>query len=181
MTLLEMDYQGLRAVISGGQDGVDRGALEAAHAMNVQTGGWAPNGWRTTRGSDHLLRDKFRLREHPSRDYPPRTDANVKEADGTLIIASSVGSPGTALTLRFIAERNKPHHIIRVSTERDIDIAAAINGAVEWLIANNISILNVAGNHIQPDYHCSITVRIMTGILQAMKERGLLQVKQEVE
>jgi len=181
MTLLEMDYAGLRTVISGGQDGVDRGALEAARAMNVQTGGWAPRGWRTTRGSDHLLRDKFRLQEHPSRDYPPRTDANVKAADATLIIASSVSSPGTALTLRFIAERKKPFHVIKVSQERTIDVSAVIDAATDWLIENCVTTLNVAGNHLQPEYHCSITIKIITGILTNLKARGLLQVKTEVE
>jgi len=173
--LLEMDYAGLKQVISGGQDGVDRGAIEAAHSAGVRTGGWAPRGWRTARGQDVTLRDKFGLLEHQAPGYPPRTEENVKLGDGTLIIASALSSPGTALTRKFIKKWGKPSHIVQVPTgECGEEIA-------DWIAANSIEVLNVAGNHLRPEYHHNTARSIVSDVLSVLSTRGLLQVSKKVE
>jgi len=101
-------------IISGGQEGVDKVGLEVAREKGVKTGGTAPKGWRVTSGSDPSL-EGFGLVQHPSRDWQPRTEANVKDADLTVIFADmgkdKTGrplSPGSWLTRKYAVQHNKP-------------------------------------------------------------------------
>jgi len=143
-------------VISGGQCGVDQGALAAAREVGLLTGGTAPRGYRTTHGPCHLLRH-FGLEEHDSPDYPPRTEENVKNSDATLIIACDLSSAGEVLTMNLCRRHDKPFHVIEVvpqETERqfyaylDSQVATA---AEAFFSEVRPRILNVAGNRDQGD------------------------------
>ena len=70
-------------VVSGGQRGVDRAALDVAIELSIPHGGWCPAG---RRAEDGRIPDHFQLQETPSRDYPQRTRWNVRDSDGTLIL-----------------------------------------------------------------------------------------------
>jgi hypothetical protein len=128
----------LEKVISGGQTGVDRAALDAAIELGIPHGGWCPKG-RPAR--DGIIPPKYRLQETTSSTYPPRTRMNVRDSDGTLIYSDPEGnySRGTALTLRIATEEGKNHLIIRP------DMPLPFTSAVDWVLAKNIHILNVAG------------------------------------
>ena len=93
-------------VISGGQTGVDAAALRAARRLGLQTGGWAPRGWRTLDGPAPWLAD-YGLREHASDKYPPRTEANVRMADVTVRVARSFSTSGERCTLAAILKWRK--------------------------------------------------------------------------
>lgn len=121
-------------IISGGQRGADIGGLLAAKELNILTGGTAPKGYRTENGSDFDLRDIFNLSEHFSNKYPPRTAANVKNSDGTVLFGN-MNSPGSTITIKFCQQMNKPY-IINPS----------VNQLRQWTNLNNIQIMNVAGN-----------------------------------
>jgi len=121
-------------IISGGQQGADVGGLLAAKELNILTGGTAPKGYRTEVGSNFDLRDIFNLSEHSSDKYPPRTAANVKNSDGTVLFGN-MNSPGSKMTIKFCRQMNKPY-IINPS----------INQLRQWINLNNIQIMNVAGN-----------------------------------
>ena len=90
-------------IVSGGQTGVDRGALEAAVALGLDFGGWAPHGWIAEDGTIPA-QYRERMQEHPSmggraRDYRERTKANVRDSHATLILVDSLPlSGGTKLT-----------------------------------------------------------------------------------
>lgn len=132
-------------LISGGQSGVDYGALLAAKSLGIPTGGYAPKGWRTQRGPNPKLGTMFGLIEHPSNKYPPRTRANVEMADATLIISVGlIRSPGSDLTERICRELNKLYMRIR------FDSIQALPGDVMdiryWISNNAVKILNVAGH-----------------------------------
>src|SRR5437773_12578103 len=102
-------------VISGGQTGVDRAALDAAQELGLDCGGWCPRG---RRAEDGRIPDRYPLRETASSDYPPRTAANVRDADATLVLTLGRGnSRGTALTRRLVEEQRKP--------VLEVDLAAA--------------------------------------------------------
>lgn len=117
-------------VISGGQTGVDRAALEAAQYCNIETGGWAPKGWRTDVGADPTLAD-FGLREHTSPLYPPRTASNVRDSDVTIIVCpKGHHSPGTNLTRKLI----KQYH--RATWEISPYHPQAFNSLLGYLIKN---------------------------------------------
>lgn len=118
-------------VISGGQTGADQGGLAGAEDLGFKTGGWAPRGWRTEKGSMESLLKRYGLVEAASSDYPTRTKKNAKEADGTLWVGN-VGSPGYACTKKACT---KPW--IENPTRQSL---------LEWVEAHKIGILNVAGN-----------------------------------
>src|SRR5438309_682688 len=86
----------LLRIISGGQTGVDRAALDAALACGVPCGGCCPQG---RRAEDGPIAARYPLTETPSPDYPPRTERNVRDADATLILIKGMPSGGTALTI----------------------------------------------------------------------------------
>ena len=82
-------------IISGGQTGVDRGALDAALRLGIPCGGWCPAG---RRAEDGRIDSRYPLRESNSADYSARTYQNVFAAEGTLIISPQPLVKGTLLT-----------------------------------------------------------------------------------
>lgn len=131
----------LHTVISGGQTGVDQAALRAAVRVGLKTGGWAPHGWLTTAGVATGLARHYGLREHPL-GYAGRTDA-------TLRIARDFQSPGERRTLTAIQLIQKPTMAVRVAPQRLLfvdPIAEIIAALRDFLVANNVGVLNVAGN-----------------------------------
>src|SRR5207248_6603939 len=85
-------------IVSGGQTGVDRAALDVALEVGLPCGGWGPQG---RRAEDGPLPERYPLRETASAAYPARTARNVREADGTLILTRGEPDRGTALTARL--------------------------------------------------------------------------------
>jgi hypothetical protein len=133
----------LRAIHSGGQTGADQGALSAARALGLETGGWAPNGWRTEAGAAPWL-EGFGLRQHPSRAYPPRTEANVCDTDGTLIFGNQA-SAGSRLTASLTHLHERP--LIQVPWASGDTLDTAHDDHLRaWLAEHEIRLLNVAGN-----------------------------------
>jgi hypothetical protein len=102
----------IRKLVSGGQTGVDRAALDFAIEHNIPYGGWVPRGGRAEDmpKPPGLLAVYPNLREHSSRDWAPRTEANVVNSGATLIILdeSRPMGPGTKLTIRLAAKHSKP-------------------------------------------------------------------------
>lgn len=132
------------AIHSGGQCGADAGGLFAARILGLATGGWAPKGWRTDKGPAPWL-ESYGLREHTSTSYPPRTKLNVEGTDGTFILGI-LGSPGCSLTRAYAEAKNKPLFTVPWVNGQPlppVEIRWAFN---QWLVQNNVRVLNVAGN-----------------------------------
>jgi hypothetical protein len=123
-------------VISGGQTGVDRAALDTAIALGIDHGGWCPRG---RLAEDGRIADRYQLVETASPEYAVRTEQNVIDSEGTLILYRRALRGGTELTYRLALKHARPHLLIDLETEPDPADAR------EWIHANNISILNVAG------------------------------------
>lgn len=130
------DHWNLKTVISGGQTGVDRGALEAAIYLGIPHGGWCPRG---RLAEDGRIPDRYQLREGESAEYPWRTLQNVIDSDGTLILYRRRIAGGTQLTVRLARERGKPY--------RCVDLAAKplVEPVRTWLTEQAMEVLNVAG------------------------------------
>lgn len=126
----------IRRLVSGGQTGVDRAALDVAIQVGLPHGGWCPRG---RRAEDGTLDDRYQLRETRSEDYAGRTELNVRDSDATLIINVGSLEGGTALTAAIARRRGKPLLIIEPSDRADI---RAIH---DWLGRNRVQVLNVAG------------------------------------
>jgi hypothetical protein len=126
-------------LVSGGQTGVDRAALDAALELNVPCGGWCPRG---RKAEDGALPDRYPLTETPSSGDSQRTRWNVRDSDGTLILSWGGLTGGTLLTWRTCREAGKPHLVIDLHGEEQ----AAVQAAREW-VAECLpgGVLNVAG------------------------------------
>ena len=99
----------LLKVISGGQTGVDRAALDAAMACAIAVGGWCP---RARIAEDGLIPARYPLVETPSEKYPQRTTWNVRDADATLIITMGLLDGGSELTAKMAEKLAKPCVIV---------------------------------------------------------------------
>jgi hypothetical protein len=106
------DVARIRKLVSGGQTGVDRAALDFAIENNIPYGGWVPKGGRAEDmpKPPGLLAVYPNLRQHSSRDWAPRTEANIRNSSATLIVLdeSLPMGPGTKLTIRLAASLGKP-------------------------------------------------------------------------
>ena len=122
-------------VVSGGQTGVDRAALDAALAAGLRVGGWCPRG---RRAEDGRVPARYPLRETASADYAVRTRLNVRDADATLILAPQPLSGGTALTREAAHALGRP---VRVCAPEPDEVA----GAAAWVRRLGPAALNVAG------------------------------------
>jgi len=123
-------------VVSGGQTGVDRAALDVALELGLPCGGWCPRG---RRAEDGRIADRYPLVETPKEKYQQRTKWNVRDSDATLIITAGPLQGGTELTRRSAQNTGKPHLVVDLSDGSD---ATAV---IDWLQAHRIGILNVAG------------------------------------
>lgn len=123
-------------VVSGGQTGVDRAALDAALDRGLACGGWCPRGRRAEGGA---IPRRYPLMETESADYRVRTQRNVTDSDGTLILLTGDLSGGTALTREIALTERKP--VLTV----DLGRAAPVSEIREWIRRNKIRTLNVAG------------------------------------
>ena len=129
-------FHGIEKIVSGGQTGVDRGALDAAIELGIPHGGWCPKGRLSEDGS---IPQKYQLAEMDSSDYSVRTEQNVIDSDGTLILYRQKLQGGTLLTHRLAKRHDKP--LLRMR----LDLAIKYDDAVRWIIEHEIQTLNVAG------------------------------------
>lgn len=126
----------LHTIVSGGQTGVDRAALDAALAHGVAAGGWCPQG---RRAEDGPISERYPLDETPSEAYEQRTAWNVRDSDGTLIITDGTMDGGTALTREEAKQRGRPVLHVRTDDPAPVEMIRA------WGEEHDVRLLNVAG------------------------------------
>jgi len=115
---------------------VDRAALDVALELGIACGGWCPRGRKAEDGPIH---PHYPLQETASTSYSLRTEKNVQDSDGTLILTWGPVTGGTARTLDFARKYKKPHLVVDLSKKEQPNIVK------EWGEQNKIGILNVAG------------------------------------
>ena len=129
-------------IVSGGQTGVDRAALDVAIYLDIPHGGWCPAGRRSESGR---IPDGYLLQETRERDYSVRTEKNVIESDGTLILFVNRLSGGTELTSRFAKKHIRPLLCIDLEDPPQFDPEEDVSPVMAWILQHNIGVLNVAG------------------------------------
>ncbi len=133
-----MKYTRLK-IISGGQTGVDRAALDFAARHGFEHGGWCPRG---RLAEDGVIPPIYRLRETDSVEYEERTEKNVLDSDATLIVAQEKElSGGTAFTRTCAEQHGRP---LLVLYARD-GISQGAVALSKFLKQNQVQALNVAG------------------------------------
>jgi len=129
----------IKKIISGGQTGADQTGLDVDIKLDIPHGGWIPKERKT---EDGILPDKYHLQEMPTSSYPKRTEMNILDSDGTLIISHGKLTGGSALTRKLAKKHERPW--IHVDMDK-FSILYASNMVKSWLSRNKIAVLNVAG------------------------------------
>jgi hypothetical protein len=127
-------------LISGGQTGADRAALDYALATNIPHSGWCPKGRLAEDGPVPL---RYVLRETPTANYLQRTEWNVRDSDATVVFASSPRlTGGTKRTVQFAQQHAKPYLVLHLGMTPE----EAASALTTWLVQHSITRLNVAGS-----------------------------------
>jgi hypothetical protein len=132
----------LERVVSGGQTGADRAALDWALARGIAHGGWCPLG---RRAEDGRIDARYLLRETPSRDYAQRTFWNVRDSDATLVFSRTTElSGGSAYTASCAERLRRPWRHVHPGSDGIGDIES-------FLAQHAVRTLNVAGPRVSTD------------------------------
>lgn len=126
-------------IISGGLTGADRGGLDAALELGLPHGGTCPRGRKADDGS---LPPRYQLREGDN-DHTERTETNVRDADGTLVLTFGRLTGGSRQMAEFARKHGKPCLHLDLNIEPTDDAVRRVKG---WLGENKIRVLNVAGS-----------------------------------
>ena len=126
-------------IVSGGQTGADRAALDAALSLDIPCGGWCP---ADCRAEDGVIPSRYPLTPLPGGGYRQRTRRNVQDSDGTLIVSFGPPTGGTRATADDCRRFDKPCLVV------DADLTtpgeAAVLTAV-FILRHRVHTLNVAG------------------------------------
>jgi hypothetical protein len=126
-------------IVSGGQTGVDRGALDAALDGGIPCGGWCPEG---RLAEDGVIPERYPVQELAGQGYRERTLKNLQDADGTVIIYFGSPTGGTEVTLAECIARSRPYLLIDAS---ELPVGQAARRIQQFVDLNGIKELNVAG------------------------------------
>jgi hypothetical protein len=149
----------IRKIISGGQTGADLAALDFAIGRGIPHGGWIPRGRLTEAGP---LPERYRLEEARTRSYAGRTEQNVLDADGTLIVSRGKLTGGSALTRQLAKRHGRPWLHVDLGIIGQEEAAGRIR---VWLRENRIRTLNVAGSRASRDPGIYPAVRGLLGVV----------------
>jgi hypothetical protein len=123
-------------IVSGGQTGVDRAALDVALETGLPCGGWCPKG---RRAEDGVIDLRYPLDETPWWGYPQRTEWNVRDSDATLVLTRGAPDRGTALTVELARQYSRPSLVVDLGGIADVETVR------RWVEEHRVRVLNVAG------------------------------------
>lgn len=132
----------IKRIVSGGQTGVDRAALDVAIAIGIDHGGWCPLG---RVAEDGIIPNCYQLRELASPHYSDRTKRNVIDSDATLLLYALDLQGGTFMTYRFAERLCKPCLKVR------LDHPGPLQRVRDWLLHYHVETLNIAGPRASKD------------------------------
>lgn len=129
-------FPGPLSIVSGGQTGVDRAALDFALKYDIRAGGWCPKG---RLAEDGVIPARYPLTETASENPDERTLRNVQESDGTLLVFDRQKDRGTLMTVKFCLEAGRPVY------EADVSKRHIPGDIYKWILKEKIMVLNIAG------------------------------------
>jgi hypothetical protein len=136
----------IRKIISGGQTGADRAALDFALANDLEIGGFVP---KNRAAEDGRISEKYpNLIETETENPAARTELNVINADATLILSHGKLKGGSRLTKEFAEKHQKPFLHLDFS---ELTIEQAVEKTNFWLASTDCQSLNVAGARASED------------------------------
>lgn len=159
-----MDFQKKIVIITGGQTGVDRAAMDVALQYRFPLSGWCPKG---RLAEDGTISDRYPLRETTTSEYSLRTLLNIKDSDATLFIYDQFMDEGTDLAFHMAKKEEKPIYLLNTYLNHNPEIQSI----VLWLKKENIQRLNIAGPRESKSpgiYDCAAKIlsKLLNNILQ---------------
>ena len=135
----------IKKIISGGQTGCDRAALDFAMKFEIPCGGWVPKG---RLAEDGRIPDRYQLQEMPTESYEARTEQNVIDSNGTLIVARGKLTGATDYTREMTLKHRKQLLGINLNLTGHYDATSLI---ASWIKLQRVDVLNVAGPRASED------------------------------
>lgn len=123
-------------IVSGGQTGVDRAALDVALERGVACGGWCPAG---RQADDGVIPARYPLQETAEMDHTIRTEHNVRDSDGTMMLYRGTLQGGTAYAVLMARHMGRPVLAVNLDSPFDADAAVA------WIHGKRIRVLHIGG------------------------------------
>lgn len=123
-------------IVTGGQSGVDRAALDVAHELGIEAGGWCPKG---RLAEDGVIDARYQLRETESSDVAQRTEWNARDSDATLVLTCGKPTDGTPLTIQMAEKYKRPCLVL------DLELPLNKPDFIDWVKQNKVEKLNIAG------------------------------------
>ena len=161
----------ISVIISGGQTGADRGALDFAIKAGIKQGGWCPLG---RKAEDKVIPECYNLKETTTTVYPARTRMNIRDSDATIIFSSDINSKGSQLTTKFCIELKKPYFVVILNKNHPNligDSLLKLNCQIllQWLNKTKPQILNIAGTR---ESHCPGIQKKVKNILSIILKKS---------
>lgn len=135
-----------RRIVSGAQTGVDRAALDVALELDISCGGWVPKGRLDEEG--RIPARYPGLEETTTADWNERTEANVRDSDGTLILSRGRLTGGSKYTADVAGRLGRPCLHLDLA---ELPIEEAVGRVRDWIDARQVGVLNVAGPRASKD------------------------------
>ncbi len=135
----------VKRIISGAQTGADRAALDFALEYEIPCGGWVPTG---RQAEDGPIPDRYGVWEMEDGGYPERTEKNVLESDGTLILSHGELTGGSLSTREWAEKHARP--CLHIDFNRSLAFDAAID-VNDWMSEHRVEVLNIAGPRASKD------------------------------
>ncbi len=154
----------LTKIVSGGQTGVDRAALDAALTANFPCGGWLPEG---RKAEDGVVPDRYPLTPMPGGTYRQRMLKNVHDSDGTLILFNQALTGEAKLTRDLCIREKKPFVVLDAA---QITVERSITAVLRFVEENEVAVLNVTGPRASGwEQGCEFTRAVVGGMLSRLK------------
>jgi len=159
------DGRSLAKIVSGGQTGADRAALDWAMENGIPHGGWCPRG---RRAEDGKIADRYQLRETQGTQYAQRTEWNVRDSDGSVVFTIDPHlRGGSKRTVEFAREYRKP----RLHLSRTIPIEESVEQLRSFFLRYPIAVLNIAGSRasVEPEVGAFVHA-VLTGFWESLSQ-----------
>ncbi len=152
----------IKKIVSGGQTGADRAALDFAIKHHIEHGGWVP---KYRAAEDGRIPDIYQLQEMPTYSYSRRTEQNAIESDGTVIISHGKPTGGSSFAVRMAKKHGRPW--LHLDMER-LSVDKAGWRLQKWIEECAISVLNVAGPRRSTDPSIyDVTIELLEAAIEA--------------
>ena len=159
----------IKKIISGGQPGVERAALDAAIKLNIPHSGWT---YKTRRTDDGILSDKYSVKESADVSFSDRIEKNVLDSDATAILTHGRLTIGLKIVKDFAEKHNRPYLHVDLS-ENPLNLASAL--IRKWMINNQLEAIYFTGSKSTggPNINQEV-IRIIEGICRIESEQEML-------